>query len=402
MDSEILWAASIAIMSGVTAETASLTSRQEGVVEYGATQTGTTEFTEEPEDDPFTVDETIPNVTRRLRCLFATITWPIVPLGTLVSLGLLWVLYAAFVSDMRAQCSHPLHGYAVASLVIVIYAPYHGHVRSFLFRYSRERDGPIRPARVRLYDQLFHTFCVLYVYGGVTLLQTCKEDFGDHNMAQDIDGKGNSTRAFIPELLNTCEQTCPSVFQALQVYVTLLEFFTLSLLLPLLFLPCIYLYILRRASDGNGTLQQLQERLEDEDFLGHNTRLTAQELMDSLESVQLISHGGLKLLSLVERQPEDKEDEHDDKIISDTMKECCICMNAFEVREHDVEAPVEVGDDEAMVRTKCGHIFHKKCLAGWIGGRWDPQDRRRWRARRTNCPLCRQDLKPMTRRSSES
>ena len=281
-------------------------------------------------------------------------------------------------------------------------APYHGHVRSFLFRYSRERDGPIRPARVRLYDQLFHTFCVLYVYGGVTLLQTCKEDFGDHNMAQDIDGKGNSTRAFIPELLNTCEQTCPSVFQALQVYVTLLEFFTLSLLLPLLFLPCIYLYILRRASDGNGTLQQLQERLEDEDFLGHNTRLTAQELMDSLESVQLISHGGLKLLSLVERQPEDKEDEHDDKIISDTMKECCICMNAFEVREHDVEAPVEVGDDEAMVRTKCGHIFHKKCLAGWIGGRWDPQDRRRWRARRTNCPLCRQDLKPMTRRSSES
>ena len=121
-------------MSGVTAETASLTSRQEGVVEYGATQTGTTEFTEEPEDDPFTVDETIPNVTRRLRCLFATITWPIVPLGTLVSLGLLWVLYAAFVSDMRAQCSHPLHGYAVASLVIVIYAPYHGHVRSFLFR----------------------------------------------------------------------------------------------------------------------------------------------------------------------------------------------------------------------------------------------------------------------------
>lgn len=389
-------------MSGANAETASLTSGQEPVTEYGATQTSTTGFTEEHEDDPFTIDETIPSVTRRLRCLFATITWPIVPLGTLVSLGLLWVLYAAFVSDMRAKCSHPLHGYAVASLVIVIYAPYHGHVRSFLFRYSRERDGPIRPARVRLYDQLFHTFCVLYVYGGVTLLQTCKEDFGDHNMAQDIDGKENSTMTFSPKLSNTCEQTCPSVFQALQVYVTLLEFFTLSLLLPLLFLPCIYLYILRRASDEIGTLQQLQERLEDEDFLAPNTRVTAQELMDSLESVKLISHGGLKLLSLMERQPEDKEDEHDDKIISDTMKECCICMNAFEVREHDMEAPVEVGDDEAIVRTKCGHIFHRKCLAGWIGGRWDPQDRRQRRARRTNCPLCRQDLKPMTRQSSES
>lgn len=367
-------------------------------MDYGGTQT---DVPDEPDEDTLTVDDTIINMTRRLRCLFSTITWPIVPLGTLVSLGLLWVLYASFIADVRASCSHPLHGYAITSLFFVLYAPYHAHVRSYLFQYSRERDGPIRPARVRLYDQLFHTFCVLYVYGGVTLVQTCKEDFGDHSMSQEIDKMENSTKSFTTDLgKNTCEQTCPSVFQALQVYVTLLEFFTLSLILPLLFLPCIYLYILRRASDENGTLQQLQERLEEEDFLGRNTSVTAQELMDSLEAVQLISHGGLKLVPLTVSQSGDNEEERENSF-SSTVKECCICMNDFEVTEHDVEAQ-EVVEDEAMVRTKCGHIFHKKCLAGWIGGRWDPQDRRRRRARRTNCPLCREELKPTSRRGSNS
>jgi hypothetical protein len=383
-------------MTGSASETTSLTAggATRAEEDYGGTQNGDVD----DEEDPFTVDETIVNVTRRLRCLFATITWPIVPLGTLVSLGLLWVLYAAFVSDVRSTCSHPLHGYAIVSFLSVMYAPFHGHVRSYLFRYSRERDGPIRPARVRVYDQLFHTFCVLYVYGGVTLIQACKDDFGDHNMAQNVGDKGNSTDPFTSELLNTCDQTCPYIFQATQVYVTLLEFFTLSLILPLLFLPCIYLYILRRANDENGTLQQLQERLEEEDFLGRSTRVSAQELMDSLEAVQLISRGGLKLVSLAVSQ---SADERDGKQVSDTMKECCICMNDFEVTEQDVEAQ-HVLEDEAMVRTKCGHVFHKKCLAGWIGGRWDPQDHRRRRARRTNCPLCREDLKPITgRRSSE-
>ena len=61
-------------------------------------------------------------------------------------------------------------------------------------------------------------------------------------------------------------------------------------------------------------------------------------------------------------------------------------------------------EEDVMVRTKCGHVFHGKCLAGWIGGRWEPNRQveqgntqassPRRRARRTCCPLCREDLKP--------
>ena len=49
-------------------------------------------------------DGAIGTLTRRLRCLFSTITWPIVPLGTIVALALLWVLYAASSLDLRRSC----------------------------------------------------------------------------------------------------------------------------------------------------------------------------------------------------------------------------------------------------------------------------------------------------------
>ena len=48
--------------------------------------------------------------------------------------------------------------------------------------------------------------------------------------------------------LNSCAATCPNLYQALSVYVAMLEMFTFALILPLLFLPCIYLWFLRRAT----------------------------------------------------------------------------------------------------------------------------------------------------------
>jgi hypothetical protein len=66
--------------------------------------------------------------------------------------------------------------------------------------------------------------------------------------------------------------------------------------------------------------------------------------------------------------------------------------------------PGNLAERGIIVRTKCGHIFHKECLSGWVGGRWqmnpqtneqdENQAERRRRARQTCCPLCREDLRP--------
>jgi len=389
-------------------------------------------------------DSMIERLTSRLRCLFSAITWPIVPLGTLVSLCLVWVLYAAFVEDLKSSCSHPLHAFALASMCFLVYAPYHAQIRTRLFRYSRDRDGPIRPTRVRLYDQLFHTLCILYVYGGVTLMQSCKQDFGDsnnhggennNNNGSGGGGSGGADATFLnitnetaPMMLvpsssatsiNTCEATCPQLYASLDVYVTMLELFTLSLILPLLFLPCIYLWILRRASSEAEHLWEAS--LEDNnndgggDLFGRRRpRVTAAELMQSLETVKLIRRhedNALVMKSMTNQRLNNNDaSSSSSSSHNDVVKDCCICMSDFSIQEGDgsddeeaqqqqPQSPSNNNNADTIVRTKCGHVFHTACLGNWIGGRWDPaatDEANRRRARRTCCPLCREDLQPAT------
>lgn len=375
-----------------------------------------------------TRDGAIGTLTRRLRCLFSTITWPIVPLGTIVALALLWVLYAASSLDLRRSCSHPLHWYALSSLILVAYIPHHAQVRSHLFQYVRERDGPIRPTRVRMYDQFFHTICLLYVYTGVTLIQTCKEDLVGNESVSDII---NAEDMQIPKdaPLNTCAATCPNLYQALSVYVATLEMFTFALILPLLFLPCIYLWFLRRATAEAEAFAQLQDRLQEEEALLSNGGVTAKEILDSLENVKLVSRRQTDAAGEAERQVWLLPSSAADASIgmNSDVKECCICMSDFPVQDEadledglfDERAEEDTSKDPAatpgnlaergIVRTKCGHIFHHQCLSGWVGGRWqmnpqtneqdDNQAERRRRARQTCCPLCREDLRPASESS---
>jgi RING-type zinc-finger len=97
------------------------------------------------------------------------------------------------------------------------------------------------------------------------------------------------------------------------------------------------------------------------------------------------------------------------------VHECCICMNEYSVREEpllfrptdadaatsslvDVEAGQGGSFVDPVVRIpQCGHFFHQQCIAGWVGGAWQPGDagiERFRRAKRTTCPLCRKDLRP--------
>lgn len=56
---------------------------------------------------------------------------------------------------------------------------------------------------------------------------------------------------------------------------------------------------------------------------------------------------------------------------------CSICLNSEE-EEKDKEKDKEE-EEEKMVKTKCAHIFHSKCLAKWV-------------IQKTTCPMCRNSL----------
>jgi hypothetical protein len=59
---------------------------------------------------------------------------------------------------------------------------------------------------------------------------------------------------------------------------------------------------------------------------------------------------------------------------------CSICLNSEE-EEKDKEEEEEKKEEkeEKMVKTKCAHIFHSKCLAKWV-------------IQKTTCPMCRNSL----------
>jgi hypothetical protein len=342
--------------------------------------------------------------------------------------------YAAFWSDVGQPCSHSLHGYTVLSLLLVSYLPNHSRVRSWLFNYHRERDGFQRPVTVRRFDQIFHTLALLYVYGGVTLVQTCREDLEPQPPPED----GATASSAASHALSTCAVTCPHLYRAVWVYVSVVELFTFSLILPLLFLPCIYLWFLRQATADAEALAMLQERIQEEDFLFRNGGVTADEVLDQLEPVKLVrvvteddgnssrsnsNNDTVARLLVVPINSRDLSQAKD----SGQTKSCCICMSDFDVQlvettiedlqmgnvsvADNTETFVEeagggpsLNDIQTIVRTRnCGHLFHRHCIGSWVGGRWqgtesgaDESPPPRRRARRTTCPLCRSDLRSTT------
>jgi hypothetical protein len=52
------------------------------------------------------------------------------------------------------------------------------------------------------------------------------------------------------------------------------------------------------------------------------------------------------------------------------IPDCSICMNKLSTS----------GGEGGLIKTKCGHLFHKTCLNRWLGDE-------------ISCPLCRNELK---------
>ena len=391
---------------------------------------------EEEEEDP---ERHITRLTRRLRLFFRIITFPILPTGALVILALNMFMIG-FIMDSDKTCSRSMGAYFITSCCLFFYAPMHPFARRLF-------PGDL----ARRYDQIAQSLVILYVYAGISLVQTCREDEqhawkllpettteakGDVNPNTtnntNNNNNNNQTSSADEDNAETCSATCPNLYAALVMYVTTLEIFMLSLLIPLLCLPCVYVWFLRQATSNQETMALLRERLreEEESFLsGTGTRLssvTTDEILQQLESVLLVRKGEEEEEDADADQvvvvPSDATSTRNGKVTNGAL-DCCICMNEFDIiLEEDLgQRDVESGDhdeqqdslniENSIVRTRaCGHLFHKHCIASWIGGRWQPRSSsstrgrqedeeqrlsawRQRRAKRSSCPLCRRDLR---------
>ncbi len=318
----------------------------------------------------------ITTITNRLRVLFYTLYIPVIPLLTLLVFLLMELISKA---SQSPSCSYPLRFHSYASLVLFLYLPNHKRIRRWFFNYSRETNHT-RPRAVRIYDQCFHMLVIFYIYFDMSLVQSCKED---------LDPTGQST----------CMATCPDLYPSFQRFDLILRIFAGVLVLPMVCLPFAYLWLIRRISAvDNDALVRLGVQLGGErDDLAGGAKV--EEVLSGLREVRL------------EKNPKVNAEE-DEKIrvvglneqswsgdkLKDwrTSKDCCICMCEFECvgksGGDDGSETTVTHNDDVIVETKCGHLFHKNCIGSWIGGnRWEEADSTS-RARRRNCPLCREDL----------
>jgi len=264
----------------------------------------------------------------------------------------------------------------------------------------------IRPRSVRIYDQCFHTICLLYIYLDMVLIQSCREDLIDD--------------------VSTCTTTCPDVYAWFQRFDLVLRIFAGILILPLVCLPFVYMWIMRRIHTTEA-LFRFERGLggintgREEDYLAGG--VLVKEVMEGLREVVLIKVpvGNRSMIKIVGKG--NQESWSGGRLREkDAVKDCCICMSDFycegdgksldndsnscgngdndrngEVGESasncDINGNEALPSQGCIVETKCGHLFHKACIGGWIGGRnWEDASGSNTRARRKCCPLCREDL----------
>ncbi len=367
------------------------------------------------------INQHITILTNRLRILFYTLYIPIVPLSALLILLLIQLIYTAALSP---SCSHPLRAFALCSALLAVYTPNHTLIKSRLLHYSRERDGTLRPRRVRIYDRCFHMICLSYLYMDMVLVQDCNDDLVPPPDADAPDGISDVATAADFDTISSCTVTCPDLYSWFQKYDLVLRIFAAILILPLVCLPFVYIWIMRRIQtaehlfrfDANG--MGGGDRRED-DYLAGN--VLVKDVMEGLREVVLVNEPETETIKVVGRKDGLWHRYREGNI----AKDCCICMTDFNFEEgdHTCTEALKDGDDgkdvppyhfmerdingnltnssssRIIVQTKCQHLFHKACIGGWIGGRnWEDAsssgstDNNRVRARRRNCPLCREDL----------
>jgi hypothetical protein len=359
------------------------------------TGTGTATPTDNVENDSHSQSTLTPReqdilvLMNKLRCCLALITWPILPLGFLTTLALIWFVssalndYFGINKDSNPCAPHtPIMAYAWTSQAMILYIPWHYPIRQRIavcFRGSSESLTVTRT--IQCFDRIAHAASMVYVAVGLSIWKTCR-------IQND----------------SSCRASCPAVTRAFDMYAPLLGLFTVAAILPLMCLPCIYLWFVRQATSivpDAETLAVLRQRW-DPTWQPDDVSGVDNDLLQSPSSYQVLQN--LREVRIQRRQADrtllvTAVDVEDGFVLPETMAhphglaadlECCICMSRFEVVDgfdclssnsrSDSTAlsndelpfsstPNKDPDRESIVQTiACGHLFHKRCLTNWIVG----------------------------------
>ncbi|GMH95891.1 hypothetical protein TrST_g3404 [Triparma strigata] len=247
-------------------------------------------------------------LTNRLRVFFGLITCLIIPTATTLFSLLIWMLISVR-NEHEYECDQPLKAYAYLALIVAVYTPQHRKIKKFGFGYDRERDGPRRPRNVLLFDRAYQVCFLLYSILGIVWVQNSE----------------------------TCHETAPQLYKSTLTFVICQTILLVLLLLPLMCVPCIFIYLLRSGvlfANPNGA---------------HGRTMGLEKSL-------------FEQLPIIKFNPELFDNETH-------PTECCICMVDFDTTD----------DDKGIIKTPCSHVFHKECLATWLKNH-------------RHCPLCRKDL----------
>lgn len=264
------------------------------------------------------------------------------------------------------------------------------------------------------------------------LVQSCKDD-----TPTGEDGVEDGTE----DLISTCESTCPFLYGATRSYVLILQVLVIVFLLPLVCLPFIYLWIVRRVTTEEAWARFGRVAAGD-DAEDETGGVTAREILEQMKEVVLVQNNGEEeLVKVVQRVSGDNTDEEEgggghQSLEWKLVKDCCICQDEFDVCGDTTNLAQEAKDGmdalpdsaypwslpadstpptsqnaqedhtpkkDVIVQTSCGHLFHKGCIEPWICGPWGEDESSRTlnrRAARRCCPLCRTDLAPSSSSSN--
>lgn len=292
-------------------------------------------------------DDDISRSVHRIRFIFYSLFIPLVPITIYLTLTFISLVINAMKSD---SCSHPLRWFVLTMVTLLTYIPNHQRIKVYFF----EEGDRYSPLTAKLFDNIFYFSILMFCFYELTLKQICAEDLTSF---QDKD-------------VSTCQVTCPDLYESFLNFDFLVRLFILMLLTPLILMPFVVLYLMRRIQI-DGFDFRVRDRHE---YMAGGALV--KDVMKGLREVtfRTINVDGEAKLEVTEKNK--GGDGSEEKLVDgDFVKECCICMMEFDLENgsktenrkrfrnpfanpRDINGNSITATNDCIVMTKCGHVSH--------------------------------------------